>query len=154
MDPHHLNRFLEAQQSTYAQALAEINGGRKQSHWMWYIFPQFEGLGFSPTSRKYAIKSLAEAEAYLRHAVLGPRLIASAEAVLRVEGRSAWDIFGSPDDLKLRSCATLFASVSPPGSVFDQVLMKYFGGQPDPRTVDLVQASSGGSRRRNRDAGQ
>jgi uncharacterized protein (DUF1810 family) len=154
MDPHYLNRFLEAQQSTYAQALAEINGGRKQSHWMWYIFPQFEGLGFSPTSRKYAIKSLAEAEAYLRHAVLGPRLIASAEAVLRVEGRSAWDIFGSPDDLKLRSCATLFASVSPPGSVFDQVLMKYFGGQPDPRTVDLVQASSGGSRRRNRDAGQ
>src|SRR5436309_9839639 len=112
-DPYSLSRFLQAQENVYQQALSEIRSGRKQSHWMWYIFPQYDGLGSSATSRRYAIKSVAEAEAYLRHPVLGPRLVQCAEAVLGVEGRSASAIFGSPDDMKLRSCATLFARVSP-----------------------------------------
>src|SRR5436305_1227395 len=103
-DPHNLNRFVQAQVDDYEQALAEIRSGRKQSHWMWYIFPQFDGLGFSSTSKRYAIKSIAEAEAYLAHPVLGPRLQECAEAALRVEGRTASEIFGSPDDMKLRSC--------------------------------------------------
>ena len=137
-DPYNLNRFMEAQKDDYEQALAEIRGGRKRSHWMWYIFPQLDGLGFSSTSKRYSIKSIAEAEAYLAHPVLGPRLIECAEAVLGVEGRSALEIFGSPDDLKLRSCATLFASVSPAGSVFDRLLDKYFEGQRDEKTLDLL----------------
>src|SRR5262249_13660731 len=123
-DLHNLSRFVQAQEGIYSQALAEIRSGRKRTHWMWYIFPQFEGLGSSPTARQYAIKTLAEAEAYLRHPVLGPRLIESAEAALGVEDRSAAEIFGFPDDLKLRSSATLFARVSPSGSVFEQLLEK------------------------------
>src|SRR5258708_26296422 len=106
-NPHDLDRFLDAQAGVYDRALAEIKGGRKRSHWMWFIFPQFDGLGFSATSKRYAIKSLAEAEAYLRHPVLGPRLTACAEAALGVEGRTAYEVFGSPDDVKLSSCATL-----------------------------------------------
>jgi uncharacterized protein (DUF1810 family) len=121
-DPYDLSRFVQAQHRDYEQALSEIRSGRKTSHWMWYIFPQFEGLGSSAMSQRYSIKSLGEAEAYLRHPVLGPRLIECAEAVLGVKGRSAVEIFGSPDDLKLRSCATLFASVSPTGSVFHRLL--------------------------------
>jgi uncharacterized protein (DUF1810 family) len=105
---------------------------------MWYIFPQIEGLGFSPTSRHYSIKSTDEAAAYLAHPVLGPRLKACAEAALSVEGRSAHEIFGSPDDRKLRSCATLFASVSPAGSVFHRVLDKYFQGKQDRKTLGLI----------------
>ena len=140
-DPHDLGRFVESQEGDYEQALAEIRGGRKRSHWMWYIFPQYDGLGFSPTSRRYAIKSLAEAEAYLRHPVLGPRLVACAEAALAVEGRSASEIFDSPDDMKLRSCATLFARVSPAGSVFERLLDKYFRGQPDEKTLRLIGAA-------------
>ena len=138
-DPHDLARFVHAQEHAYAQALSEIRSGRKQSHWMWYIFPQFDGLGFSSTSRKYAIKSVDEAEAYLRHPILGPRLLEGAQATLSVEGRSALELFGSPDDMKLRSCATLFASVSPAGSVFEQVLDRYFGGEPDATTLRLLQ---------------
>jgi uncharacterized protein (DUF1810 family) len=137
-DPHELRRFVQAQKDNYAQALSEIRSGRKQSHWMWYIFPQFEGLGFSATSRRYAIKSVAEAKAYLNHPVLGPRLVACAEAVLGMEGRSALDIFGSPDEMKLKSCATLFAYVSPAGSVFDQLLDKYFQGGHDGKTLRLL----------------
>ena len=137
-DPHDLSRFVQAQERVYQQALAEIAGGSKQSHWMWYIFPQFDGLGFSATSRRYAIKSVAEAEAYLAHPVLGPRLIARAGAALRVEGRTALEIFGPPDDMKLRSCATLFARVSPPGSVFDRLLDKYFQGGRDAKTLRLL----------------
>jgi uncharacterized protein (DUF1810 family) len=105
---------------------------------MWYIFPQFEGLGFSPMSRQYSIKSVAEAEAYLAHPVLGQRLKECAEAVLAIDGRSANEIFGSPDDMKLRSCATLFAAVSSEGSVFAQLLEKYFSGNPDPQTLRLL----------------
>jgi uncharacterized protein (DUF1810 family) len=137
-DPYNLNRFVKAQENDYQRALAEIRSGCKQSHWMWYIFPQFDGLGFSPTSKRYSIKSLAEARAYLGHPVLGPRLRECAEAVLGVEGRSAFEIFGSPDDLKLRSYATLFAHVSPAGSVFERLLDKYYQGEPDSQTVRLL----------------
>lgn len=137
-DPHDLNRFVQAQAGDYERALAEIRNGRKRSHWMWYIFPQFDGLGFSPTSKRYAIKSVAEAKAYLAHPVLGPRLRECAEAVLGVEGRSAFEIFGSPDDMKLRSCATLFASVSPAGSVFHRLLDKYYQGEKDSQTLHLL----------------
>jgi uncharacterized protein (DUF1810 family) len=127
-DPHHLSRFLDAQESSYPQALAELQQGRKRSHWMWYIFPQLAGLGRSVTAQYYGIKSLAEARAYLAHPVLGPRLVACCEAVLAIPDRSAHDIFGSPDDLKLRSCATLFAGVTPAGSVFERLLDKHYPG--------------------------
>jgi len=137
-DPFGLARFLEAQEPDYDAALAEIRSGRKCSHWMWYVFPQYEGLGFSAASRFYSIKSVAEAAAYLAHPVLGARLAECAEAVLAVEGRTAREIFGSPDDLKLRSCATLFAAVSPPDSPFHRLLARYFDGEPDPRTVALL----------------
>jgi uncharacterized protein (DUF1810 family) len=144
-DPHHLQRFVLAQEHDYDEALAEIRRGRKRSHWMWYVFPQFEGLGSSETSRRYAIKSLAEAAAYLAHAVLGPRLIECTEAVLALDGLSASEIFGSPDDMKLRSCATLFAHVSAGGSVFHRLLDQYFQGDPDDRTLQLIaQGSAGG----------
>ena len=137
-DPHNLSRFVQAQNDDYERALAEIKSGRKQSHWMWYIFPQFDGLGFSPTSKRYSIKSIAEAKAYLAHPLLGPRLTECAEAVLRIEKRSAYDIFGSPDDMKLKSCATLFACVSPAQSVFHQLLDKYFQGERDGQTLRLL----------------
>jgi uncharacterized protein (DUF1810 family) len=137
-DPFDLDRFVHAQAASYDRALAEVRAGRKRSHWMWYIYPQLDGLGSSPMARRYAIRSLAEAEAYLRHPVLGPRLLACAEAALAVDGRSAYDIFGSPDDLKLRSCATLFACVTPPGSVFDRLLAKYYGGMRDEKTLRLL----------------
>src|SRR5687768_16521481 len=123
-DPHDLDRFLQAQRNVYEQALVEIRSGHKRSHWMWFIFPQYAGLGSSPMSRQYAIKSVAEAEAYLRHPVLGVRLVECAEAALRINDRSASEVFGAPDDMKLRSSATLFAAVSPPGSVFERLLDK------------------------------
>lgn len=138
MDPHHLHRFVQAQEQDFQRAMSEIRSGRKRSHWMWYIFPQFDGLGFSAMSRQYGIKSVAEAEAYLQHPVLGPRLVECAEAVLAVEGKTALDVFGSPDDLKLRSCATLFAHVSPKGSVFERLLDKYFHGERDAKTLRLL----------------
>ncbi len=133
-----LDRFLEAQERDYTRALAEIRSGRKRTHWMWYIFPQFAGLGVSPLSQYYAIRSLSEANAYITHPILGSRLLACAEVLLGVEGRSATEIFGSPDDLKLRSCATLFDMVSPRGSVFERLLAKYYDGVRDPLTLDVV----------------
>lgn len=141
-DPYNLARFVEAQQAVYDIALSELAVGRKRSHWMWYIFPQLDGLAFSATSRRYSIKSADEARAYLEHPLLGPRLLACAEAVLRVEGCTATEIFGSPDDLKLRSSATLFASVSSPGSVFDRLLEKYYHGERDDKTLRLLNAKS------------
>jgi uncharacterized protein (DUF1810 family) len=138
VDAHNLGRFLEAQEHDYDRALAEIRSGRKRTHWMWYIFPQFAGLGVSQLSQKYAVRSLSEAEAYISHPILGPRLIECAEAVLGMEGHSATEIFGTPDDMKLRSCATLFEMVSPPGSVFERVLTKDFEGVRDPLTLDAV----------------
>lgn len=137
-DPHELSRFVSAQASSYETALSELRQGRKRSHWMWFIFPQYVGLGISPTSQHFAIKSAAEAEAYLHHPVLGPRLVECAKAVLRTEGRSAHEIFGSPDDIKLKSSATLFARVSPAGSVFERVLDKYFDGAGDDKTLRLL----------------
>jgi uncharacterized protein (DUF1810 family) len=137
-DPHDLGRFVQAQEEDYERALAEIRSGHKRSHWMWYIFPQIGGLGSSSMARMYAIKTVGEAEAYLRHPILGPRLQQCMEAALQVQERSAFAIFGSTDELKLRSCATLFASVSPAGSVFELVLDKYFQGRRDSRTLELL----------------
>lgn len=137
-DPHDLDRFLAAQEPDYARALSEIRAGRKTSHWMWYIFPQVAGLSVSPMSKRYAIRSVAEADAYLRHPVLGPRLLESFQAVLGVEGKTALELFGSPDDMKLHSSATLFARVSPAGSVFERTLDRYFGGQPDGATLARI----------------
>ncbi len=137
-DPHDLARFVDAQAGDYDQALAEIKAGRKRSHWIWYVFPQIDGLGFSSMSRRYAIKSVDEAKAYLAHPVLGKRLVEVCEAALTVEGKSAHDIFGSPDDMKLNSCATLFATVSPPDSVFERLLDKYFKGERDGKTLRLI----------------
>ncbi len=137
-DPYDLERFVEAQARNYPQALAELRRGRKQSHWMWYVFPQLEGLGASPTAQRYAISSLAEASAYLRHPVLGPRLVECADALLGLETRSAHEIFGWPDELKLRSSVTLFARVAPPDSVFSRVLDAYFNGEADAGTLQLL----------------
>ena len=138
-DPHDLRRFVEAQSPVHDLALAEIRSGRKTSHWMWYVFPQYDGLGRSSIARSYAIKSIAEATAYLRHDVLGPRLVECAESLLATKGRSAHEIFDSPDDMKLRSCATLFARVSPAGSAFHRLLDRFFGGEADSRTLELIE---------------
>lgn len=137
-DPYDLRRFVDAQEKVYDRALAEIKSGFKRSHWMWYVFPQIAGLGFSSTSQHYAIKSLDEAKAYLAHPTLGRRLVECAEAALAVEGRTAYEIFGPPDNLKLRSCATLFACVSPAGSPFEKLLDKYFQGKRDDKTLELL----------------
>ena len=142
-DPHDLARFVDAQAGDYETALAEVGRGRKASHWMWYIFPQVDGLGFSSMSRRYAIRSAEEARAYLDHPVLGPRLVEIAEAALGVEGRSAREIFGSPDDMKLKSSATLFAGVTPPDSAFSRLLDKYFRGERDGETIRLLGMTSG-----------
>jgi uncharacterized protein (DUF1810 family) len=139
-DPYDLDRFVRAQEGDYDRALSEIASGRKRTHWMWYVFPQLEGLGSSRNSIYYSIRSLAEAQAYIAHPVLGPRLVKCAEAVLRHEGRTAAAIFGTPDDQKLRSSATLFASVSPPGSVFHLIIDRFFEGQPDEMTARRLRA--------------
>ena len=137
-DPYDLNRFIEAQEVNYADALSELRAGRKSSHWMWYVFPQLAGLGHSAMSYRYGIRSEDEARAYLAHPILGPRMSECAEAVLAIENRSARDIFGSPDDLKLKSCATLFAHVSPPGSVFERILDRYYSSERDAKTLALI----------------
>jgi uncharacterized protein (DUF1810 family) len=135
---NNLQRFLDAQATDYAQALAEIKAGRKRSHWMWYIFPQLQGLGFSETSRFYGIKDLAEATAYFQHPVLGSRLVSICEELLKLPGSNATTILGSPDDMKLKSSVTLFAAVPAPNPVFQQVLAKFFGGAPDSKTIQLL----------------
>jgi uncharacterized protein (DUF1810 family) len=140
-DPFDLRRFVDAQARNYAQALAEIRAGQKESHWMWYVFPQIAGLGSSPTAQRFAIRGRDEAAAYLAHPVLGSRLRECAAALLALPpGTPAEHVFGWPDNLKLRSSATLFGEVSPPGSVFAQVLERYFGGEPDARTLQLLGA--------------
>lgn len=144
-DPFDLRRFVDAQARNYADAIDELTAGRKRSHWMWYVFPQYAGLGRSEMSERFAIGSLDEARAYLRHPILGPRLVDCANAVLAVKGVTAGDIFGSPDDLKLRSSATLFARVAEPGSVFHRIIEQYFAGKPDPRTLDLLSEGEHGS---------
>lgn len=136
-DPFNLHRFVEAQNPVYSTVLNELRSGRKRTHWMWFIFPQIAGLGHSAMSQRYAMKSREEAHQYLAHPILGQRLVECTEAVLAVEERSAWDIFGSPDDMKLRSSMTLFAAISP-GTVFDQALEKYFDGTPDEHTLQRL----------------
>ena len=133
-----LNRFVRAQETSYDRALAEVRDGCKRSHWMWYIFPQIQGLGFSSTAQYYAIRDLQEAKDYLAHPVLGPRLREISSALLSLEGLSAHQIFGFPDDLKLRSCMTLFRLADLEDSLFEQVLEKYYDGIPDSKTVDIV----------------
>ena len=140
-DPHDLARFVHAQEGVYEQALAELRGGQKRSHWMWFIFPQFDGLGASATSRRYAIRSLGEARAYLRHPVLGARLTECTAAVHGLHGRSARQIFSTPDDRKFRSSMTLFELASSPDSPFAAALEKYFAGERDERTITLVRAT-------------
>ena len=137
-DPYHLERFLQAQEGVFEVALREPTRGRKESHWMWFIFPQMEGLGRSSIARRYAIKSRAEAEAYLRHSILGARLQQSAQALLKVEGQTATQVMGSPDGLKLRSSMTLFALVAGEEVVFQEVLNKYHGGEKDVKTLALI----------------
>jgi uncharacterized protein (DUF1810 family) len=137
-DPYDLARFTHAQDGVFADVLAELRGGQKLTHWMWFIFPQIAGLGDSSTTKYYAIKSIDEARQYLSHRVLGPRLLTCAETVLAIRGRSVSDLFGYPDNLKLRSSMTLFACVAGPASVFDRVLDQHFGGERDTRTLELL----------------
>jgi uncharacterized protein (DUF1810 family) len=143
--PFDLARFLDAQADWYAEAVSELAAGCKRSHWMWFIFPQVEGLGASATSHHYSIKSLAEARAYLAHPVLGARLIECTTIVNRLEGRTARQIFGSPDVVKFRSAMTLFELASGPDSAFAAALEKYFSGERDLRTHELVGIESGRS---------
>ena len=136
-DPHHLDRFLTAQAPVIAQVLAELRAGRKTTHWMWFVFPQLRGLGTSSMAQLFGIASLEEARAYLAHPVLGPRLRECCALMLQVPQRSAHEILGTPDDLKFRSCLTLFSLADPRESLFRQGLDRFYGGVPDPRTVAL-----------------
>ncbi len=133
-----LRRFVDAQDPVYERVCGELRRGRKQSHWMWFVFPQLKGLGFSGMAQKFGIASRAEAEAYLAHPVLGPRLIECTELVNAVEGRSIEHIFGDVDAMKFRSSITLFAQMSKAPGVFEAALEKYFGGEPDPLTLDRL----------------
>jgi uncharacterized protein (DUF1810 family) len=137
-EPDSLQRFLDAQRDSYALALNEIKNGKKKTHWMWYIFPQIEGLGFSETSKYYAIKDLREVEDFLRHPVLGSRLIRICKGLLDLPGRNAQEILGNPDDLKLKSSMTLFASVANSDPLFFSVLDKFFDGHMDEQTMKLL----------------
>jgi len=143
-DPFDLDRFTGAQQRIYGAVLAELKSGQKRTHWMWFIFPQIDGLGHSSTAIHYAIKSVEEARAYLDHPVLGPRLVECAEAVLAVEGRPVSAIFGYPDDMKLKSSMTLFASIAKDSrSVFVRVLEKYFQEERDGATLRIIERLKG-----------
>ena len=136
-NPFDLNRFVSAQDKVYDRVLAELENGRKQSHWMWYIFPQLDGLAQSATSKHYAIKSSSEAMAYLNHPVLGRRLIECTDTILGIKGKTVSEIFGYPDDLKLKSSMTLFSEVAA-NSIFSFVLDKYFQGERDTKTLQLL----------------
>lgn len=142
-DPFDLQRFVDAQERVYDTVLDELRAGRKRSHWIWFVFPQLRGLGRSPTAQRYGIASLAEARAYLAHDVLGPRLRECADLVARSEQRSADDLFGWPDNLKVRSSMTLFSRAAEgtgDEAVFGRVLTKYYNGEPDPLTTELLSA--------------
>jgi uncharacterized protein (DUF1810 family) len=136
--PYELERFVQAQQPVYAQVVEELRSGRKQSHWMWFIFPQIKGLGRSEMAKHYAISSKDEAAAYLDHPVLGPRLEQCAQLVLAIQGKSLNEIFGDPDDMKFHSSMTLFAGVAGSASLFQACLNKYCGSQPDLITVSKL----------------
>jgi uncharacterized protein (DUF1810 family) len=135
LDPFGLQRFVAAQASVIDQVRGELRRGRKTSHWMWFVFPQLAALGMSSMAKRYGIASLAEARAYFAHPVLGPRLLECCELLLQVQDRSIEDILGYPDDMKFRSCLTLFMAAAPEEEVFQQCLDKYYGGAPDPRTL-------------------
>jgi uncharacterized protein (DUF1810 family) len=143
MSSEDLDRFVEAQKGVYAEALRELRDGRKRSHWMWFVFPQLRGLGASHASAFYGIRSVEEARDYLGHPLLGPRLVACFEAVLATGGRSAIEIFGPVDAVKLRSSATLF-EMAGGGPVFGRCLDSFFDGARDRRTVELLEARRGG----------
>jgi len=140
-DPYHLQRFVDAQAPIFEQVRAELRAGRKRSHWMWFIFPQFAGLGHSAMAAKFAISSRDEAQAYLKHPILGARLKECTALVNRVQGRSVEQIFGYPDDLKFRSSMTLFAQISVNDAVFTEALRKFFAGAADESTLELLQRS-------------
>ena len=141
-DPHQLQRFVDAQDSVYANVRAELAAGRKRSHWMWFIFPQVAGLGFSAMAQRFAIGSRAEALAYLAHEVLGPRLVECTGLVMNVTGKAIHDILGSPDDLKFHSSMTLFAAVSD-DPLFAKALARYFAGTKDQATLDILSRFDG-----------
>jgi len=138
---NNLNRFLDAQEKDYSRALAEIKNGRKQSHWMWYIFPQIARLGYSEMATFYAIKDIHEASDYLAHPVLGSRLIDISTALLGHDGKTANQIMGSPDDLKLRSCMTLFSLLKDTDPIFQAVLDKFFNGAQDQKTLSIIKGN-------------
>jgi len=140
-EPYNLERFVAAQEGVHERALAELRAGEKRSHWMWFIFPQIAGLGFSPMAQRYAIGSLDEARAYLAHPVLGDRLRACTAAVNGVTGRSAHALFGSPDDVKFRSSMTLFTRAAPEEPLFAAAMVRYFDGEPDPLTLAKLGAN-------------
>lgn len=137
-----LDKFVSAQKRDYDMALAEIRNGRKRGHWIWYIFPQVSGLGMSSTSAFYGIETIEQASRYLEHPLLGKRLIEISKVILEINGKTANQILGSPDDLKLRSSMTLFNLVPNTDPVFQAVLDKYFNGKPDQRTIDILIASN------------
>ncbi|HEY1147211.1 MAG TPA: DUF1810 domain-containing protein [Pseudoduganella sp.] len=138
MDEFDLQRFVDAQHDVYGSVRAELSAGRKRSHWMWFIFPQLAGLGFSAMAERYAISGLAEARAYLAHPLLGARLRECCALVLALQETTAHAIFGSPDDMKFRSSLTLFAQAAPDEPLFSDCLRRYFGGQPDQATLDRL----------------
>ena len=138
-----LERFVEAQGRVYADVLQELAAGRKATHWMWFVFPQWRGLGRSATAQYYGIGSRNEAVAYLQHPVLGPRLRACVDLVLAVDDSTAHAIFGSPDDLKFQSSMTLFAAIAPSEPRFRRALEQYFGGEPDPATLEILRSEHG-----------
>ncbi len=137
-DPFHLQRFVAAQEPVYGQVCAELAAGAKTGHWMWFVFPQLQGLGRSTMAIRYSITSKEEAQGYWHHDVLGPRLKECVELVLAVKGKTAFQIFGTPDELKFRSSMTLFAQAVPDEPMFKRPLAKYFDGRDDPRTMELL----------------
>lgn len=145
-DRFDLQRFVDAQGPVYAQVLAELRAGRKTSHWMWFVFPQLAGLGSSAMARRYAISSLEEAAAYLAHPVLGPRLRECSELVLQAAQPDIRRIFGAPDDLKFRSCMTLFQRAAPQETVFGACLDRFFGGTADAATLALLEQATNAAR--------
>ena len=136
---HDLERFVEAQKRNYNDALDEIKNGKKVSHWMWYVFQQISGLGYSATSKFYEIHSSEEAKLYLNHEILGKRLLEISNALLNIEGKTAYQIFGSPDDSKLKSCMTLFRSIENSDPIFEEILNKYFSGKADFKSLKLLE---------------
>ncbi|MGB3371699.1 MAG: DUF1810 domain-containing protein [Rhodococcus sp. (in: high G+C Gram-positive bacteria)] len=138
MSDYDLQRFVDAQDPVWSAVRSELKEGRKRTHWMWFVFPQLAGLGLSATAQRYALADLTEAQLYVEHEVLGPRLHQAAALVEKVDGRSVAEIFGYPDDLKLHSSITLFAEAAPTDPIFGKILQKYFGGKPDEKTLDLL----------------